>query len=345
MVKTAKNALVVLLGLVLGAAQTAAAGSMGTSNADFLRIQPGAAPAAMGGAYTALAQDIYATCWNPAGLASLKGRSISFMHLAWFQSLNYEFLAYAQTLGPGQGLGAHVIYFWVPDFNSTTDETGSALDPVAGKMYDLAVGLSFGYDLGYSYSMRGRTSLGGTMKIINRQLMDMSAQTVNVDLGIMVQAENGLIVGLTALNMGSEIDGEQSPLAVKLGLGWPLKLSARGHQLRLGVDLIKPIDVDDWGNQKWKMYLGAEYLLLESLAFRIGYQSGEDLAGVTAGLGVQFGSMQLDYAFVPYGLLGYTHRISLSVNFPGAYRSQPAVVNNANTPSFGNRPEEIFTGK
>jgi len=291
------------------------AGSMGTSNADFLRIAAGAGPAGMGSAYTALAQDVNASFWNPAGLAPRTGHHITFMHLTWFETLNYEFLAYAQGLGPGQGIGGHVIYFWLPDFNSTEDENGRILDPQAGRMYDLALGLSYGYDLGFIELMRGRTYIGGTLKFINRQLMDQTAQSVSLDWGIMVQADNGLTVGLTTLNIGTKIKDEYSPFTVKIGVGFPFDLS-RDHQFRLALDLIKLIDFDYWEDHSWKTYAGAEYVLLGIFAFRLGYQVGEDLAGITAGLGAQYGMFQLDYAFVPYGFLGYTHRVSVSANFP-----------------------------
>ena len=37
--------------------------------------------------------------------------------------------------------------------------------------------------------------------------------------------------------------------------------------------------------------------------------------GLTAGIGYKFGRICLDYAYVPYGDLGDTHRISLGMKF------------------------------
>ncbi|MEK7813754.1 MAG: OmpA family protein, partial [Candidatus Desantisbacteria bacterium] len=66
-----------------------------------------------------------------------------------------------------------------------------------------------------------------------------------------------------------------------------------------------------------------EYLLAHILALRAGIRSevtsdkhGKSkgmTSGVTAGIGFRLGGIQLDYAYVPYGLLDVTHRVSLSV--------------------------------
>ena len=45
-------------------------GFSGTEGASFLDIPVGAGPAALGGAYTALATDAYAPIYNPAGLGA-----------------------------------------------------------------------------------------------------------------------------------------------------------------------------------------------------------------------------------------------------------------------------------
>ena len=59
---------------------------------------------------------------------------------------------------------------------------------------------------------------------------------------------------------------------------------------------------------------------------RVGYRyafNNADLGGLSnfgAGLGLRFNLMSLDYAFVPLGDLGMTHRISLNFRFK-AHRS------------------------
>jgi hypothetical protein len=54
------------------------------------------------------------------------------------------------------------------------------------------------------------------------------------------------------------------------------------------------------------------------VALRTGYQFGRNTgagSGFSVGMGLTFSNLGLDYAFVPYGDLGDTHRISLGYKF------------------------------
>jgi len=52
------------------------------------------------------------------------------------------------------------------------------------------------------------------------------------------------------------------------------------------------------------------------LALRAGYRTGQDIgSGMSAEVGLRIGKIDLDYAYVPYGDLGNTHRISLEIKF------------------------------
>lgn len=111
-----------------------------------------------------------------------------------------------------------------------------------------------------------------------------------------------------------------------------------GLPLMLALDVVMPVDNDmDWR-------IGTEYRFGQTLALRAGYlnsnrslQAGSasgpvgsvsdstlnQLTGFMAGFGVSvplrrfssLNNLNLDYAFVPYGELGNTHRISLGVKW------------------------------
>ena len=96
--------LVLLTALCLLASNSYAAFSrddVGTTGAPFLKIGVGARAIGMGEAYGGLADEVNAIYWNPAGLVNVQRRELSFMHAAWFASINYEYVAYAQKLGIG----------------------------------------------------------------------------------------------------------------------------------------------------------------------------------------------------------------------------------------------------
>jgi RNA polymerase sigma factor (sigma-70 family) len=87
----------------------------------------------------------------------------------------------------------------------------------------------------------------------------------------------------------------------------------------------RAVDYYRRGNATSGLNAGIEYMFNHLIALRVGYQtrgqdlktgSGSDpLTGITAGLGVRYGCLDFDYAFVPYNELGQTQRISLSFRF------------------------------
>ena len=69
-------------------------------------------------------------------------------------------------------------------------------------------------------------------------------------------------------------------------------------------------------NSKISENVGAEYWVSRNLALRIGYDTAsisdiENFTGVSAGMGFKVSGLTLNYAWMPYGILGDTHRISL----------------------------------
>ena len=95
------------------------AAGYGTTAASFLKIGLGARPAAMGFAFAAVADDLNAIQYNPAGLAQLQGNNVSVTYLSYFQEINYGWMAYSlpsTLLGPGT-LGISVGYLTLGRIN------------------------------------------------------------------------------------------------------------------------------------------------------------------------------------------------------------------------------------
>lgn len=86
------------------------------AGAIFLLISPGARAGGMGEAQVAVANDAFASYWNPAGLAFQEGSEIAFMHVNWlpnladdlyyeFFVLSFPFLLYPPTIpSPSQSI-------------------------------------------------------------------------------------------------------------------------------------------------------------------------------------------------------------------------------------------------
>ena len=66
--------------------------SSGTQGAAFLDIPVGAGPAAMGSAYTALADNAYASVWNPGALGFVDSVQLAGQQLSYLDSINDEYV-------------------------------------------------------------------------------------------------------------------------------------------------------------------------------------------------------------------------------------------------------------
>ena len=85
--------------------------------------------------------------------------------------------------------------------------------------------------------------------------------------------------------------------------------------LNFNIDIVKP------EKEEISYHTGMEWWLKNILVVRGGYKYDSamatlgPLAGLTAGAGFKINIFDIDYAFVPYGDLGLTHRISLLAKF------------------------------
>ena len=73
---------------------------------DFLKISPISRAVGVGGAYTALGDDVGSLYYNPAGLASLLTSEVNITYLSLYQSINFESFSFAYPVGetiPGLG--------------------------------------------------------------------------------------------------------------------------------------------------------------------------------------------------------------------------------------------------
>jgi hypothetical protein len=75
----------------------------------FVDIGFGTRPAAMGGAFVGLSDDVNAVVWNPAGLAQVKNYHASFSHANQLGLIAYNYLATSIPLGEEEGLGFALI--------------------------------------------------------------------------------------------------------------------------------------------------------------------------------------------------------------------------------------------
>lgn len=310
---TAATTLVVAFG-VSGQPAWAKAGS---TTASFLKLGHGARGAAMANAQAAISDDVTSSFWNPAGLSQMRFQEASFMYNELVQSVQYQQALYGQPIA-GKGafsLGANLLDFGKID---SFDAGGTPSGSVNAK--DLLFTGSWGRRL----SDKTPLAAGASLKYMQSDLAGYKASAPMLDLGLQTVIDagsmRGLRLGAVLRNLGPNVkyDREGSPLPQQLVLG--AGFSALGGNLVVDADAINSKDTGSYLNT------GLEYRLFQILNLRVGYTTLADFVGngISYGMGLRFTTWNLDYAFVPFGDLGNTNRISVGIRFGHALQIQHA---------------------
>ena len=279
----------------------------GTRSMGFLKIDVGAKAIGMGSSHVAIVSDLFASYWNPAGLSQMQRSQLGFMYNRWIEDINYGYISYAH---PFVGLGViatSIAYLSYGELDGR-DEQGNEEPPF--RPFDLAVILS------YSRKFTPDIAIGVNAKWIREQIDDNGAQAYAFDLGgLYILPGSKMALGANLQHLGTKVkfieESFSLPLNLKLGVAYKLL----NDNLTMAVDLNKPADDDV------NLSFGMEFAPIEMLYLRTGYRyslNGNDLgaaSGLSAGFGASIESYRIDYAFVHFGKLGPTHRVSVLANF------------------------------
>ncbi|HVZ80149.1 MAG TPA: PorV/PorQ family protein [bacterium] len=275
-----------------------------TSGADFLKIDSGARSQGMGGAFTAVADDVNALTWNPAGLALLKQPEVGYLRMIYLSDIGYNFGGVAFPIQAGEdtlGLGAAVVNLGSPSFDSTLG---------------LAPAVSAGdnaFSLSAAYRVKDIVAFGLTGKFILRNLAGYNASAFGGDLGVLISPIPQFHIGLGLFNLGTQVEfiseGDPLPLTGRLGLAYKV-LDEPHDSLTLALD-----NAYDLNASMYSGSVGAEFWLENVFALRAGYTGDAYQQHWTAGTGFSLDAFEVDYAYAPLGTVGDSHRISLIVRF------------------------------
>lgn len=236
---------------------------MGVSEAGalFLLISPGARAGGMGEAQVAVANDAYASYWNPAGLAFLTSSEIALMHVNWLPNLvsdmYYEFLAFRHHLPTVGTLGGHIIFLNLGE-QVRTDEQGTNLGTFNSFMF--AISGSYG-----AYISK-RASIGFNVKILHQKLAEIGAgaeqgRGVSTDFAFDVAYfRKGFLtprldMGVTVTNIGPKIafidEAQADPMPTNFTLGFNYRIvDTEYNKLNIVVDFDKML-VASYPDMDW----------------------------------------------------------------------------------------------
>ncbi|MFH1353233.1 MAG: PorV/PorQ family protein [bacterium] len=291
----------------------------GSSTANFLKIGIGARAVGMGGAFSAISDDVSSVFWNPAGLGQLTRKEASFMHNEWVEGISYDYAGYAHPLKPGdKGVFGGSLYYLTAGSIQGYDWEGTPLQKKYGAD-DTAAVFSYGRKLtGKRFKMPDKgLYAGANLKLINKRLAMESAFGIAIDAGALYKPGWSLLDGnlqfagvVQNLGTGLKFISKHDPFPFNFKIGSAYNRILFDNGFTFALDLNVPSDNDV------SLNLGAEYVFWNLISLRCGYKSRADLdKGVRFGVGFEVEDMRVDYAFVPFGVLGNTHRFSIGMKF------------------------------
>jgi hypothetical protein len=279
------------IALWLAASIPSAALAVGECGAQFLKMGVGARACAMGEAFAAVADDASATYWNAAGLRQLKKVEVLAMQNFWLLDMSYQYVAVAVP-SPVGVFGVAAAY--------------SSSGKIPRYEGFRKVGEYSAYDAAGTVAYVNRVAklnYGASVKLLQQAIDTISATGFAADIGLLYDFGK-LSAGLSVQNVGPSIrfieKADPLPLNVKAGL------AAKFGAVVLAADVNKARD------NSFRLNVGAEGVVLGVLALRAGYNTSNSF---TAGGGVTWRMVSVDYAFVPYKEIDATHRISARVRF------------------------------
>lgn len=302
---------VVLLAVSVGAAR-------GQSLLSLYELERGARPAALGGAFTGLADDAYALVYNPAALAFLERASAHGLIESRFGRA-----VYGSLMAGGRNLGVGLVFLNVSNI-PWRDGNNNPVQPGSFDFTQVGITFAGGISLGDLPVGAGLGALQNLSVGLRAKILTVSTLPEGSGAGFALEPAlfyklnhlSGLRVGVVFENL------------LGLGVGY-----GSGHQegfpmgLRLGAalspapGLTVAADIEANGT----LHIGGEYKLanaqfarfgLLQIAVRGGVFVNPNLVQASIGLGARLrGGIQLDYTLLTHSELPLTHRVEAAFRF------------------------------
>ncbi len=274
----------------------------GITSAQFLELGVGPRAVGMGESFCGVSDDVSTIYWNPAGLAQLTDMQIILMHNEWFQGIRSEFVGFSYPFEDELAAIGVGLTFLNIDNMLGRDEDGIQTHSFISN--DRAIIVSGAKVIDWIPSLM----IGCSVKFIKQSLEKEEADGIAYDIGFFYKTPiNKLTLGFAVQNIGEGIkfvnEEDELPLNFKLGAAYKLL----HDQILISCDLNQP------STDEFRVNTGLEWVVWEMIEFRAGYNSNSATdSGITAGVGLKLKRFNLDYAFVPYGILGNTQRVSVT---------------------------------
>jgi hypothetical protein len=320
------------ISILIAAAAAAAAGqSLSSIPASFVDIGFGARPAALGGAFVAVSNDVNAMMWNPAGLASMQKNQATFVHTNQLGLVPYQYYGVVHPLASGKrSLGLAVV--------SSGDQALRELTVQATYAQSVTSKLNAGITMKYRHASFGNNSLDGVDYFVfdpeevsegMQHQVQGNASGFGVDVGMTYVFLSKVSFGIVVKDLFAPLtwNSKTGSTTVSSKGSYTESLPAElaiGSAMQVLDDFLVVVDYNPALSKTVsnKVRAGGEITLLKIIALRAGilhYLSNETQAAYSFGVGCKTPfvgglSAVFDYTYLHQSLAA-TQRFSIGVEF------------------------------
>ncbi len=254
---------------------------VGVSAFPFLKIGQGARAEALGGAFTALADDINAAFWNPAGLGHIEKVAYTFNYTRWLVGSKVFSGALAFDVGFGV-IGFSAISFGTQEFPITTPTAPWGTGEM-GRAGDIAVAGMF------AKRITEKLMLGGQVRWVQEDLILDKMSKIDYSIGTHFYTgfkSTRLAMGFRNLGGNAQITqgGEEVILPAVFNVGGAMEIVGKKQDPVYVTLSVEHSFITDYSQST---RVGVEMWLNNLLALRGGYRSNIELENWSGGVGLK----------------------------------------------------------
>lgn len=248
------------------------------------QFNPGAKQISLSNADVALSNDVFSVFNNPAGLSQLNWREIGIYYSP-------------APFGLSELSNAYVAFIEPFSFGSVS---------LGGMTYGFELYRETKVVVGYSYNYQNKFFAGAALNFHTLSIQNYGNDNAfYFNIGGLAYLSDEFRFGFSFHNINRASfgnDDDQIPVVLNSGLSYDVLKS-----LSINVAVEKDI------SYKTSLMFGVDYDIIEYLSLRSGFSN--EPSRFSAGIGINYSFISLDYAMFTHNDLGLTHQVGLLVSF------------------------------
>ena len=214
------------------------------------------------------------------------------------------------------GIPMGVLGGFAASLNYVDNGTFQGRDNAGNQVGNYTAG-DMGGSLGWGKQLFHRLSVGVAVKYNQQTLANTSYNAYSADAGLLWNAFSRFNLGLTYSNLGTDVANSTLDSGWRAGASYDVSrnmlLAVSGDMQSNGVFNDLQLGLEDYVTPKVALRLGYVYNLSDQY---LSNQQLDGTTGLTAGVGIKITrEIIVDYAYVPYGDLGISQRLSITYKF------------------------------